>query len=146
MVLYIIKNEATKITNQISFFSMHFRFVFLDKFHDLCHPCLVDYDFIGKLPSIEQDSKYIFEKTGLSDKVKFPTRSESKYAKVGADFYMKPYYSKLPKPALAKLYKAYEDDFRLFNYTLPDVIQPMMPPNNLRRKKRSLTVIDENIG
>ena len=112
-----------------------------EKFYELCHPCLVNYDFIGKLPSIDEDSKYILSRINSGRKIKFPTRSESKYANRGADSYMSSYYSKIPRPYLRKLYEAYRPDFAIFNYTIPEVLRPMLA---VKRSKRDRHLPDMN--
>ncbi|XP_035826128.1 carbohydrate sulfotransferase 11 [Aplysia californica] len=97
-----------------------------DKFQDLCHPCIVNYDFIGKLPNIDKDSGYVLERTGIADKVKFPSRSESKYGRLGTDSYMKKYYTQIPKKSLIQLFNMYKADFAIFNFTIPEVIKEML--------------------
>lgn len=97
-----------------------------EKFHNLCLPCTISYDFIGKLENFNEDSSYILKKNLLSEKVKIPSRKESRYGNYQTNSYLDQYYSKLPTPALKKLYKNYMGDFAIFNYSIPNVVKDLI--------------------
>ncbi|CAG5120710.1 unnamed protein product [Candidula unifasciata] len=97
-----------------------------EKYYKLCHPCWIQYDFIGKLETLEEDSQYILEKNSLSEKVKVPSRLDSKYTYKKTNSYMHEYYSQIPKETLQKIFKMYYADFVIFNFTVPDSIKLMM--------------------
>uniref|UniRef100_A0A0B7APE5 Carbohydrate sulfotransferase n=1 Tax=Arion vulgaris TaxID=1028688 RepID=A0A0B7APE5_9EUPU len=97
-----------------------------ERFYKLCHPCWITYDFIGKLETLEDDSKYILEKNSLSEKVKLPSRSDSKYSTIKTNAYMYEYYSRISRDSLKKLYDMYYADFVIFNFTVPDTIKSLM--------------------
>ena len=92
-------------------------------FHERCHPCLVKYDFVGKLSNIESDSQYILNRVGVGNRIRFPSRTESKYWKKGADDYLKSYFSKVPKKYIDEVIKLYGDDMLIYNYTVPNEIK-----------------------
>lgn len=77
---------------------------------DLCHPCLIKYDFIGKYENIIQDSNFLLKSFGTSlkfPKLSKPSTTASNLAK---------YYGTLERKTILKLYRIYEMDFRLFDY------------------------------
>lgn len=88
-------------------------------YHELCNPCLVDFDFIGKLEYMQEDFDRLSKLTGIGDVVKMPSRKESQYRKEETDRLMNQYYSKIPKSDMEKLTQRYTPDILLFNYTLP---------------------------
>ncbi|CAL1544542.1 unnamed protein product, partial [Lymnaea stagnalis] len=97
-----------------------------EKYETLCNPCLVNYDFIGKLESIETDGQYVLDKLALGYKLSIPRRSDLKYATNQTQTFMKEYYGQLPRRLLVKLFRMYHGDFVLFNYTVPRDILDMM--------------------
>ena len=92
----------------------------------LCHPCLVNYNFIGKLTQMDQDSQYIIDRLGLADIVKIPTKTDLKYHKKGADEYMASYYKNVSKQYMRDLVKYNNDDMLIYNYTLPVEIKSLL--------------------
>ncbi|RUS75971.1 hypothetical protein EGW08_016278 [Elysia chlorotica] len=95
-------------------------------FHKLCHPCIIDYDFVGHLERIDDDSQFILDSNNLSDRIKVPSRIDSKYSLRDTNSYMQEYYSELPPYAVAQIYRMYQADFILFNYTVPEEIKPYL--------------------
>ena len=79
----------------------------------LCHPCLVKYDFIGKLETMLLDRAYVlFKGFGIqkNNLVANPPRTTD--AMVHSEF------AKLPIETIEKLRDVYKVDFLSFNYTL----------------------------
>lgn len=97
-----------------------------ERFHILCNPCLINYDFIGKLETIERDSQFILDKLSLSEWIKMPSRSELKYATELTNSYMEQFYGNISRHSLVQLFKKYHADFLIFNYTVPLVIRNLM--------------------
>lgn len=87
-----------------------------ERAHALCHPCLVQYDVVGKYESLAQDSRYVLRSAGLEDKVRFPAFSKSARTteSMAAEYFrdIQPFYQR-------KLYNLYRMDFLLFNYSRP---------------------------
>ncbi|GFR71461.1 carbohydrate sulfotransferase [Elysia marginata] len=95
-------------------------------FHKLCHPCLIEYDFVGHLERIDEDSQYILDSNNLSERIKVPNRKESKYGHRRTNSYIKEYYSKLDPLKISRLYQMYKADFFIFNYTIPADVSSLM--------------------
>lgn len=93
-------------------FNEHWRPVF-----DLCFPCHVNYDFVGKYETLESDANYILEKTGVSRYVKFPDRVLS-YKKQPTKDVMQSYYRNISTHLHRKLFEVYKEDFTFFEYEL----------------------------
>jgi len=90
--------------------------------HELCHPCLINYDFVGKLEDVERDSQYILGRVGIDGLIKFPKRTDLKYRKIGADEVVASYYKQVPKQNMQDLMRYNKADMLIFNYTLPEEI------------------------
>ncbi|GIY59361.1 carbohydrate sulfotransferase 11 [Caerostris darwini] len=103
---------SLKVNDWKKQFNEHWRPVF-----DLCFPCHIDYDFIGKYETLEADANYILEKTGVSKYVKFPERTQS-YKKQPTRDVMQTYYRNLSTDMHRKLFEIYKEDFTLFEYEL----------------------------
>ncbi|XP_046376790.1 carbohydrate sulfotransferase 11-like [Haliotis rufescens] len=92
------------------------------QFFELCLPCLIKYNFIGKYHQLENDSKHVLDSIGASSLVKFPTRAASYHHQKTSDV-LPSYYQQIPPHYLGLLWKTYYPDFELFNYTIPSVIR-----------------------
>ncbi|KAK2720453.1 hypothetical protein QYM36_004365, partial [Artemia franciscana] len=79
--------------------------------HELCEPCRVKYDIIGKYETLNEDSWLVLENPRLDQKVKFPPGLKKSTA-----YLVKSYLSQIPESQLIKLYHLYELDFKLFGY------------------------------
>jgi len=89
--------------------------------YNRCMPCHINYDIIGRLDSIDFDSKEILKNIGLEDR--FPKTNVINNK--SSDMEIEEYFSQLDKETLDKLYKVYEMDFVLFNYTI-DAFYPLV--------------------
>ncbi|KAH9488097.1 Carbohydrate sulfotransferase 11 [Bulinus truncatus] len=94
-------------------------------FHELCNPCKVRYDFIGKLSTMEEDLAYILQVNGLTGGVQLP-RQYSPFSFHNTHLFLYEFFSQLPKETLRKLYEKYYPDYAIFDLQLPDVIQKML--------------------
>lgn len=83
----------------------------------LCHPCLIKYNVIGKYESLLDDSALALHLSGAKN-LTFPTGHKSS----GTNVQLRKYFDPIPIGAIRKLYEVYEDDFRLFDYGLDDVL------------------------
>ncbi|CAK8675480.1 unnamed protein product [Clavelina lepadiformis] len=87
------------------------------KYNSICFPCLVDYDVIAHLETIQEDSEYLLKLIGAPSALKFSSgyaksgKSETKNGK-----YIENYFNQLTQTQKDKLYNAYESDFKLFGY------------------------------
>ena len=76
---------------------------------------------VSRLDSIDFDSKEILKNIGLEDR--FPKTNVVNNK--SSDMEIEEYFSQLDKETLDKLYKVYEMDFVLFNYTI-DAFYPLV--------------------
>ena len=83
-------------------------------FDRLCHPCAVNYDFIGRYEDLAEDAPYLVKKAGIDDRVSFPPfRASDTTAE------MLHYYSQIPKMRIFQIAKLYESDYEIFGYPFP---------------------------
>ena len=83
---------------------------------DLCHPCSMKYDFIGKMDSLIQDSQTVLQEIGWDKRVKFPVKAKDKY-KRDLSTLVKQYYAQVPRYLIKDLYAIYKDDFEAFGFS-----------------------------
>ncbi|XP_072034118.1 carbohydrate sulfotransferase 11-like [Amphiura filiformis] len=83
---------------------------------DICYPCSVQYDFIGKFETLQTDAENILEQIGASHladlvlgQVHHPTNSSEQSQ-------MKAYFQQLTKTDIDGLLWRYEKDLKLFDY------------------------------
>uniref|UniRef100_A0A3Q0RQ02 Carbohydrate sulfotransferase n=1 Tax=Amphilophus citrinellus TaxID=61819 RepID=A0A3Q0RQ02_AMPCI len=92
-------------------FNEHWRQVYR-----LCHPCQIQYDFVGHLETAEEDAEHLLRLLRVDNVVEFPTSSRN----LTASSWESDWFSTVPVEARRELYKLYEPDFRLFGYERPD--------------------------
>ncbi|MPC39865.1 Carbohydrate sulfotransferase 11 [Portunus trituberculatus] len=80
-------------------------------YFDLCHPCTIRYDNIGKYETLEEDAEFILRKIGARPNLHFPPIVNSRTASLVDD-----YLASLTPDMSRKLYDLYEPDFTLFQY------------------------------
>ena len=84
------------------------------KYHTICHPCEIDYDYIGKMETMDADADYIIRKFyEWRCPPKFP---QMKSGHKTTNKVTSLWYSNLTQPLIDGLYKVYEKDFQLFGY------------------------------
>lgn len=86
----------------------------------LCHPCAVNYDFIGKFENLEEEARHVLEISNISRElnISFPQfRPSNTSLKVPF------YYSQIPKERLSKIVQLYAGDSEMFQYDLPKFLR-----------------------
>ena len=83
--------------------------------HDLCHPCLMKYNYIAKVETYDRDSKYIQNKIA-KDNLTFPNENRDLVSKEKKKELLHRYYSDVSKDILDKIREIYRLDFELFGY------------------------------
>ncbi|XP_071804249.1 carbohydrate sulfotransferase 8-like [Asterias amurensis] len=93
-------------------FDLHWK-----EFYQLCSPCKINYDYIGTLDTVYDDSEYIMSKLDVQTKVSYPPKSVSvpSNSSENIDHYM----SQLSKEQIKNLWEVYQLDFELFGYPKP---------------------------
>lgn len=84
---------------------------------DVCYPCTVNYDYIGKFENLVDEANDILRYIGAT-KIQFPNRDLFYYASKTKNV-MNMHYSKIPQKYLENISKMFERDFKLFSYKFP---------------------------
>ncbi|XP_068164817.1 carbohydrate sulfotransferase 12-like isoform X2 [Antennarius striatus] len=82
--------------------------------YQLCHPCLIQYDFIGHQETLQEDTNQLLKILEL-EKWKFPPANQNVTAQDSMFNWFKPVLMEERR----KLYELYEMDFKLFGYSKP---------------------------
>ena len=89
---------------------------------DVCKLCDIEYNYIGRLESWNQDITCILEKfpeykkfQGMKKKIKKKVNASGRHSKTMT----MDYFSKLSKSTIIQLYKMYEVDFSIGGYNYP---------------------------
>ena len=83
---------------------------------NLCHPCSIDYDFIGKYELFGQDMQEVMSVTGLDKIVSFP-KSTHRKGQPQTKSALKQYTSTISEQDTKDVCEKFKMDFLLFNYT-----------------------------
>ena len=85
--------------------------------YQLCSPCYIQYDFIGKFESIATDTSLLLKEMAVDDLVpSFPEREDT-YQR--SEETTESFYSTIQAKHLIAISKIYENDYKLFGYPLP---------------------------
>ena len=81
------------------------------QYEKLCHPCVINYDFIGHLETLEEDAALLLKMAEIDDRVSFPpihnTTGSSEVPQ---------YYSQVPPEYITRIGEQYRGDFEMFGY------------------------------
>lgn len=81
------------------------------QYEKLCHPCVIDYDFIGHLETLKEDAALLLKMVGIDSRVNFPPIHKS----TGPSEVLK-YYSTVPLKHINRIGEQYRNDFEMFGY------------------------------
>ncbi|XP_062947551.1 carbohydrate sulfotransferase 12 [Cynocephalus volans] len=98
-------------TEKLAPFNEHWRQVYR-----LCHPCQIDYDFVGKLETLDEDAAQLLRLLQVDRRLHFPPS----YRNRTASSWEEGWFAKIPLAWRQQLYKLYEADFVLFGYPKPE--------------------------
>ncbi|KAH8305465.1 hypothetical protein KR018_006634 [Drosophila ironensis] len=83
----------------------------------LCNPCVMKYNVVGKYDTLLDDSALALYLAG-AENLTFPTGHKPSSTRAN----LRTYFDPLPVSVIWRLYEIYEQDFRLFDYNLEDVL------------------------
>ncbi|KAM3590290.1 uncharacterized protein V6R79_007083 [Siganus canaliculatus] len=83
--------------------------------HRLCHPCLIQYDFVGHQETLDDDAEMLLKILKLENDIIFPPS----YENMTTNDFVFDWYKTVPLEDRKKLYNLYKADFQLFGYTVP---------------------------
>ena len=85
------------------------------RFTDLCRVCSVNWDFIGKVETVDVDSEIVMEKAGVKGEISLGLhgRSSNNDKVIG-------YFKGVPKSFVRDLYELYREDYEIFGYGISD--------------------------
>ncbi|CAH0394765.1 unnamed protein product [Bemisia tabaci] len=83
---------------------------------DLCRPCYINYDFIGKYETLYEDAEYLLKHIG-EPLLKFPRGPGS-----NTSSQLNKYYTTLTSDMIKQLYDIFQMDFKMFAYNLQDFL------------------------
>ena len=89
-----------------------------DEYFNLCSPCHIRYNFIGRFETLEDDVDLFLKKIDPDQNVRFPKREESYRDNKTADILEK-YYGSIDHQKIIKLQDVYRLDYSLFGYKIP---------------------------
>ncbi|XP_071964196.1 carbohydrate sulfotransferase 11-like [Antedon mediterranea] len=82
---------------------------------NIVFPCQIDYDYIGKLESADDDSNYILQKAKVDHLIYFRNRTNRATKSNDVTLFEK-YYQTISESERQQLYNVYKKDFVLFGY------------------------------
>lgn len=86
----------------------------------LCSPCLINYDFIGKFESLEQDANYFLKLIGAPQGLRFPSFKDRHSAdERTTSTVVNQYLVQITPFERQQLYNFYNMDYLMFNYSKP---------------------------
>jgi len=91
--------------------------------HELCRPCDIDYDYIGRFENIQNDAKYLLSQITASDGIKlnvwnfrFPLLNAFQRKAALSIQRRNSFYDSVPYETMAELVRMYKLDYQLFGY------------------------------
>ncbi|XP_052781437.1 carbohydrate sulfotransferase 11-like [Mya arenaria] len=87
-------------------------------FFDLCHPCHLKYNFIGKYETIDEDVAGLLKILKADRLIHFPDRGDSYKTKKTEDILTK-FYEGIQPHLVEKIIQIYAKDYNLFGYEQP---------------------------
>ena len=91
------------------------------QYEKLCHPCVVNYTFIGHLETLGEDAALLLKMAGIDDRVTFPPVHKSTSSSEVME-----YYSQVPTQYITRIGELYRSDFEMFGYDFLGEVQPLL--------------------
>ncbi|KAL4226876.1 hypothetical protein ACF0H5_014855 [Mactra antiquata] len=94
-------------------------------FYDLCHPCNIQYNYIGKYETLDRDVDELLKILKVHDKIHFPERTDMYKTSKTEDMLLN-FFRILDPDTLRKIIDVYEKDYKVFGFNLPDGIDSLL--------------------
>ncbi|MEE6500493.1 hypothetical protein FKM82_003804 [Ascaphus truei] len=86
----------------------------------LCSPCLIDYDYIGKFESMEEDANFLLHLISAPQNLTFPRfKDRHSNEERTTNKITQQYFAQLSPSERQRTYDFYYMDYQMFNYTKP---------------------------
>jgi hypothetical protein len=87
-------------------------------YHSTCEPCTLHYDYILKFETLDRDQNFFIQDANLSGYL-YETNYPQNINPLGTTTrkILDEYIREIPRSLLDEVYKIYEKDYKLFNYT-----------------------------
>lgn len=91
-----------------------------EQMNQLCNPCLIDYDFIGKFEKMEEESNVVLRLSGAPANITLPNFKDRNPtdARTSTEV-MQKYFSQVSLQERQRIYDFYYMDYLMFNYSKP---------------------------
>ncbi|XP_072236255.1 carbohydrate sulfotransferase 8-like [Leuresthes tenuis] len=91
-----------------------------EQVNQLCHPCLIDYDFIGKFENMEEESNFLLRLIGAPSSLRLPSfKDRNPSDKRTSMEITEKYFSQVSMLERQRVYDFYYMDYLMFNYSKP---------------------------
>ncbi|XP_018552894.2 carbohydrate sulfotransferase 8-like [Lates calcarifer] len=91
-----------------------------DQANQLCNPCLIDYDFIGKFENMDEESNFLLRLIGAPPNLTLPSfKDRNPTDKRTSMQITQKYFSQVSKLERQRVYDFYFMDYLMFNYSKP---------------------------
>lgn len=91
-----------------------------EQVNQLCHPCLIDYDFIGKFENMEEESNFLLRLIGAPPNLTLPSfKDRNPKDKRTSLQITQNYFSQVSMLERQRVYDFYYMDYLMFNYSKP---------------------------
>ncbi|XP_072763609.1 carbohydrate sulfotransferase 14 isoform X2 [Anoplolepis gracilipes] len=120
------RQPGDNVTRLEPTFAEFLRFIVNEKYFDehwapyyrTCEPCALHYDYILKVETLDRDQNFLIQDAKLSDYL-YDVRHPGNINPHGATTrkMLDEYITEIPRSLLDQIYKIYENDYKLFNYS-----------------------------
>ncbi|XP_041847763.1 carbohydrate sulfotransferase 8-like isoform X2 [Melanotaenia boesemani] len=91
-----------------------------EQVNQLCHPCLIDYDLIGKFENMEEESNFLLRLIGAPSSFTLPSfKDRNPRDKRTSMEITEKYFSQVSMLERQRVYDFYYMDYMMFNYSKP---------------------------
>lgn len=91
-----------------------------EQMNQLCNPCLINYDFIGKFENMNEESNFVLRLTGAPPNVTLPSFKDRNPTDTRTSMQLtQKYFSQVGMLEKQRVYDFYYMDYLMFNYSKP---------------------------